>query len=43
MGNVDQNDIIATLSAIETSLKNLGYNIDLGSGLAAAEKRILST
>jgi aspartate aminotransferase-like enzyme len=42
MGNINQNDIAATISAIEVSLKNLGCKIDLGSGLAAAEMRILS-
>jgi len=42
MGNVNQNDIAATISAIETTLKHLGYNVSLGSGLKAAEEKILS-
>ncbi|MEM2643021.1 MAG: alanine--glyoxylate aminotransferase family protein [Candidatus Bathyarchaeia archaeon] len=42
MGNVNQNDIAATVSAIETTLKHLGYNVSLGSGVKAAEEKILS-
>jgi len=33
MGNVSQNDIAATITAIETTLKRLGYNVSLGSGI----------
>lgn len=42
MGNVNQNDIIATASAIETTLKHLGYNVSLGNGVKAAIEKILS-
>ncbi|MEM3581481.1 MAG: alanine--glyoxylate aminotransferase family protein [Candidatus Bathyarchaeia archaeon] len=42
MGNVNQNDIAATISAIETTLKHLGYDVNLGSGVKAAEEKILS-
>lgn len=43
MGNVSQNDLLSTIAAIETTLKALGCNIELGAGLAAAEKTILSS
>ena len=42
MGNVSQNDVLSTIAAVETSLKSLGYNLELGVGLAAAEEKILS-
>ncbi|NWG11747.1 alanine--glyoxylate aminotransferase family protein [Candidatus Bathyarchaeota archaeon] len=42
MGNVNQNDILATIGAIEATLKNMGYNLNEGAGLAAAEEKILS-
>ncbi|MDI6848060.1 MAG: alanine--glyoxylate aminotransferase family protein, partial [Candidatus Bathyarchaeia archaeon] len=42
MGNVSQNDIMSTIAAIESALKSLGYNYNLGVGLAAAEDKILS-
>ncbi|MEM2202566.1 MAG: alanine--glyoxylate aminotransferase family protein [Candidatus Bathyarchaeia archaeon] len=42
MGNVNQNDIAATISAIEATLKRFGYNVSLGSGVKAAEDKILS-
>jgi aspartate aminotransferase-like enzyme len=42
MGNVSQNDIASTIVAIEAVLKSLGYNFNLGAGLAAAEDKILS-
>ena len=42
MGNVTNNDITATMSALEMSLMELGYDIEPGSGLGAAEK-ILTT
>jgi aspartate aminotransferase-like enzyme len=38
MGNVTNNDIIATLSALEMSLMKLGYDMEPGSGLGTAEK-----
>ena len=42
MGNVNQNDIFATITAIETTLKKLGYKAELGKGLAAAQEKLLS-
>jgi aspartate aminotransferase-like enzyme len=42
IGNVSQNDILSTIATIESTLKSLGYNFKLGSGLAAAEDKILS-
>jgi aspartate aminotransferase-like enzyme len=42
MGNVNQNDIMSTIAAIEAALKNLGYKFKLGAGLTAAEDKILS-
>jgi len=42
MGNVNQNDIMSTIAAIEATLKSLGYNFNLGVGLAEAENKILS-
>jgi aspartate aminotransferase-like enzyme len=42
MGNVNQNDIMSTIAAVEAALKILGYNFHLGAGLAAAEDKILS-
>jgi len=40
MGNVTSNDLIATMSALEMSLMELGYDMEPGSGLGAAEKII---
>ncbi|MGB9684192.1 MAG: pyridoxal-phosphate-dependent aminotransferase family protein [Candidatus Bathyarchaeales archaeon] len=42
MGNVNQNDVFATITAIETTLKKLGYKAELGKGLAAAQEKLLS-
>jgi len=42
MGNVTSNDIVATLSALEMSLMELGYDMDAGSGVGAMEK-VLTT
>ncbi|MDH7606888.1 MAG: alanine--glyoxylate aminotransferase family protein [Candidatus Bathyarchaeota archaeon] len=42
MGNVNQNDVFATVTAIETTLKKLGYKAELGKGLAAAQEKLLS-
>lgn len=38
MGEVNANDIISTLSALERSLKKLGYSLELGSAVKAAEE-----
>jgi aspartate aminotransferase-like enzyme len=37
MGWVDRLDIIMTLAAVEMTLKSLGFNVKLGSGVSAAE------
>ncbi|MEM3703065.1 MAG: alanine--glyoxylate aminotransferase family protein [Candidatus Bathyarchaeia archaeon] len=42
IGNVNQSDIVSTISAIETTLKHLGHEIDLGKGVAAAQEKLLS-
>ena len=42
MGNVTTNDLIATMSAIEMSLLELGHEMDPGSGLGAAEMVLTS-
>ncbi|UCD44334.1 MAG: alanine--glyoxylate aminotransferase family protein [Candidatus Bathyarchaeota archaeon] len=42
MGNATSNDIVATLSALEMSLMELGYDMDAGSGVGAMEK-VLTT
>jgi aspartate aminotransferase-like enzyme len=42
MGNVNQNDIMSTVGAIEATLKSMGYDFGQGSGLAAAQEKILS-
>jgi aspartate aminotransferase-like enzyme len=36
MGNVNRNDILSTLSAIEGSLEKQGYRFHPGSGVSAA-------
>jgi alanine-glyoxylate transaminase/serine-glyoxylate transaminase/serine-pyruvate transaminase len=40
MGAVGPGDIMATLSAIETGLKRVGYKFEVGVGLAAAQKAL---
>jgi aspartate aminotransferase-like enzyme len=42
MGNVNQNDIMSTVGAIEATLKSVGYDFSQGSGLAAAQEKVLS-
>ena len=42
MGNVNQNDIVSTIGAIETTLESMGCDFNQGSGLAAAQKKLLS-
>jgi alanine-glyoxylate transaminase/serine-glyoxylate transaminase/serine-pyruvate transaminase len=42
MGNVNQNDILATIGAIEATLKNMGCHFNEGAGLAAAQEKTLS-
>lgn len=41
MGNVNRNDVLATLSAIEGSLKKQGYRFQPGSGVWAANRTLL--
>lgn len=42
MGYVDAHDIIATISALELTLRELGYVFDLGAGVRAAEDVLMS-
>jgi aspartate aminotransferase-like enzyme len=42
MGNVNQNDIVSTIGAIETTLGSMGYSFNQGAGLTAARKKLLS-
>jgi len=42
MGNINQNDIMATIGAIEATLRSLGHRFRYGEGLAAAQEEILS-
>ncbi|UCH57178.1 MAG: alanine--glyoxylate aminotransferase family protein [Candidatus Bathyarchaeota archaeon] len=42
MGNVTTNDLVATMSALEMSLMELGHDMEPGAGLGAAEK-VLAT
>lgn len=38
MGNISENDVVATLSIIEKTLSDINYDFKLGSGIAGAEK-----
>ena len=40
MGYMDQFDIFTGLSALEITLKNMGYAVELGKGVGAAEKEM---
>ncbi|MGC9345491.1 MAG: pyridoxal-phosphate-dependent aminotransferase family protein [Candidatus Bathyarchaeales archaeon] len=42
MGNVNQNDIMSTIGAIEATLRAMGYHFNYGVGLTAAQEKILS-
>jgi len=42
MGNVDENDVLSTIGAIEATLVHLGYKFSLGAGLAAAEDKLVA-
>jgi aspartate aminotransferase-like enzyme len=42
MGNVGQNDILSTIGAIETTLANLGCKFSMGTGLGAAQDRLVA-
>ena len=43
MGNVNRNDILATISAIEGSLSEQNYEFKTGSGVAAANRTLMTT
>ncbi|MEM2004852.1 MAG: alanine--glyoxylate aminotransferase family protein [Zestosphaera sp.] len=38
MGEVNANDVLSTIAALERSLKKLGYPVKLGSGVGAAQE-----
>jgi alanine-glyoxylate transaminase/serine-glyoxylate transaminase/serine-pyruvate transaminase len=40
MGNVNRNDILATIAAVEGSLAEQGYNFTAGAAVAAANRRL---
>jgi aspartate aminotransferase-like enzyme len=42
MGSCTSNDLVATMSAMEMSLMELGHEMEAGAGVGAAEK-VLTT
>jgi len=42
MGAVRAADILATLGAIETGLRRVGHRLDVGAGVAAAQRVLAS-
>ena len=38
MGNITHREIISTMAAIEMSLKEYGYEVELGTGVAAVQE-----
>ena len=42
MGNATNNDVIATMSALEMALMELGYDMEAGEGIGAAEKILVT-
>ncbi|TET72410.1 alanine--glyoxylate aminotransferase family protein, partial [Candidatus Bathyarchaeota archaeon] len=42
MGNATSNDIVATMSALEMSLMELGYEMEPGAGVGAAEEVLVT-
>ena len=42
MGNATSNDIVATMSALEMSLMELGYEMEPGAGVGTAEKVLVT-
>lgn len=42
MGNITQREIITTISALEMTLKELGFDLEMGKGVAAVENAYLS-
>lgn len=43
MGNVTYKEIITTISALEMTLKGLGFNVELGKGVAAAAETYVAS
>jgi aspartate aminotransferase-like enzyme len=43
MGNINRNDIMATIAAVEGSLAEHGYNFEHGAGVAAANRSLLAS
>lgn len=43
MGNITQREIIATISALEMTLKELGFDLEMGKGVAAVAETYLSS
>jgi aspartate aminotransferase-like enzyme len=42
MGNATNNDVVATMSALEMALMELGHNMEAGVGVGAAEKVLVT-
>ena len=42
MGNVTTNDMVATMGALEMALMELGYEMEAGAGVGAAEKALVT-
>jgi len=42
MGNISENEVVATLSIIEKTLSDINYDFRLGAGVGAAEKVLLA-
>jgi aspartate aminotransferase-like enzyme len=42
MGNVTSNDVVATMSALEMALMELGHDMEAGAGVGAAEKVLVT-
>jgi alanine-glyoxylate transaminase/serine-glyoxylate transaminase/serine-pyruvate transaminase len=42
MGNVTTNDMVATIGALEMALMELGYEMEAGAGVGAAEKTLVT-
>jgi aspartate aminotransferase-like enzyme len=38
MGNISHREIISTIAALEMALKEFGYEVELGSGVAAVQE-----
>lgn len=43
MGNITQREIITTISALEMTLKELGFDLEMGKGVAAVAETYLSS